>query len=94
MSSLQTGIGSGWGDDGFEWPEWLDGYSDPVVRTGAKSRKKMHAPDLRADEKQPACVIGRRDTEQLFVVTEKANLEGFYSECGRPECREWFEGDE
>lgn len=59
-SSLQADLGDGWGDNGFQWPEWLDDFDEPVVRTTAKSWKKMHAPDLTAAEPQAACDIGNR----------------------------------
>ena len=92
MSSLQSGINNGWDDDGFCWPEWMDDFSEPVVRATTKSEKKMHAPDLTADGPRPACVIGARDSD-AFVSAERENIQGFYTGCDREECRQWFEED-
>ncbi len=72
-------------------PEWASGYDELVVRTTTNSRKAMHAPDLTAENPQPACVIGGRDT-QSSVATERENLEGFYEPCDLDACRDWFRG--
>lgn len=90
-SSLQAGLGNGWGEDGFQWPDWLDGFDEPVVRTTTKSRKKMHAPDLTSDDPRASCEIGTRE-HQTFIVAEREHIEDFYTTCGRPECQQWFDG--
>lgn len=87
--TLQTGLADCWSETGFEWPDWLAGYDDPVIRCSTTSRKKMHAPDLRAASPRPACSTGQRDTEMLFVVAERANIEPIYADCGCPECQQW-----
>ncbi len=89
MSTLQSDLGGGWGDDGFEWPDWMNRYDEPVVRATTKSEKKMHAPDLTADGPRPACVIGQRDSDS-FVGADRAHLKGFYTECDRDECQQFF----
>lgn len=90
--SIQSDLGGGWSDDGYSWPEWMDRYDEPVVRATTRGEKKMHAPDLGADGPRPACVIGSRDSDS-FVGAERANIEGFYTVCRRPECQEFFHGE-
>lgn len=66
-------------------PDWLQGYDDPVVRTqGRGNNSTMHLPDYGADEPKPACP--QANANNSFVVSERAHLEGFYSECRNPEC--------
>jgi len=95
MSSLQTGFGgNGWGADGYQPPQYLDDYDDPVIRSTRSSRKGMHAPDLRSEEVRPACDVGNRDTDMSWVADERDHLEGFYTVCGNPECQQFFGGEE
>lgn len=93
MSTLQSDLGDGWDDDGFRWPDWMDSFDEPVVRATTKGRKKMHAPDLAVDAPRPACVVGSRDSDS-FVGAERAHLDGFYTECERDECAEFFGEDD
>jgi len=94
MSSLQSSLGGdGWGADGFQWPEWLDGYDDPVVRSFRSSRKRMHAPDLSSEDARPACRVGNRD-DVKWTVDEMEHIEDFWSQCTRDECADWFGGEE
>ncbi len=89
--SIQSDLCHGWSNDGYQWPEWMDRYDEPVVRATTNGRKKMHAPDLGADEPRPACEIGGRENNS-FVGAERENIEGIYVECRRPECQEHFNG--
>lgn len=87
--SIQSDLGGSWSNDGFQWPDWMDRYDDAVVRATTRGEKRMHAPDLAADDPRPACVIGSRDSDS-FVGAEREHLAGFYTECQRPECQEFF----
>jgi len=78
----------------LDLPAWTLEFDRPVARSTASSRNRFHAPaiDVEGNHIRPRCELRNRDDEDGdFIANERGTLKGFYSECGNPDCQEWFD---